>query len=268
MPEVVLRLQKIMQEKDTNAKDIAQIIEMEPILAGKILKLSNSTYYSRSTTPIKTLPVAVMKIGFKMMMKLVYSLKLTKVFTDTTILDIRQFWYHSLAVAIFTQALSNRVKISAREQDVAYLAGLMHDVGIIVFGYLIPEEYGDFISNELNEDEPVEVQEMKIFGIEHAELGALFIEKWWQIDDDIIKAVKQHHQPIIGGKKGLKCEQLVHVSNGICNNQGITNGIDCYKEMFKDNTWEELQLSLADVDDILLDASASFEQALELMAYS
>ena len=268
MPEVVLRLQKIMQEKDTNAKDIAQIIEMEPILAGKILKLSNSTYYSRSTTPIKTLPVAVMKIGFKMMMKLVYSLKMTNLFSDTTILDSRQFWCHSLAVAIFTQALSQRVKISTTEQDVAYLAGLMHDVGIIVFGYLIHEEYGEFISNDLNEEEPVEVQEKKKFGIDHAELGALFIEKWWQIDEDISNAVKQHHLPLVGDKERLKCEQLVHVANGICNIQGITNGIDCYNEVFKDIVWEELGLSLADVDDILLDAGASLEQALELMAQS
>ncbi len=105
LPDIVLRLQKLLKDRNTNAKTVAGLIEIEPILAGKVLNLSNSVYYSRSAKLIKTLPVAVTKLGFKMIIKLVYSLKLTKLFSDNTVLDSTQFWHHSLEPGTDSQVI-------------------------------------------------------------------------------------------------------------------------------------------------------------------
>ena len=266
LPHIVLRLQKMVQDPDTNARDIAKVIETDPFLVGRIINLSNSAYYSRSTTPIKTLPVAITKIGFKMILKIVYSLKMTKLFTDITILDSTQFWQHSLGTAILTQLLSHRIRSSQEEEDIAYLAGLMHDVGIIVFDSLIPDKYADFLDRITDGEEPLDIQEKKMFGIDHAELGSLFIDKYWQIDESISIAVKQHHNPFRGKKKEHHCEQLVHVANEVCNSENMTNGIQCFHDVLKEDTWDEFGLVYGDIDDILLDASASFDQALELVS--
>ncbi len=266
LPHIVLRLQKMVQDPDTSASNIAKVIETDPFLVGRIINLSNSAYYSRSTTSIKTLPVAITKIGFQMILKIVYSLKMTKLFTDSTILDSTKFWQHSLGAAILTQLLSRRIRISQEEEDIAYLAGLMHDIGIIVFDTLIPDKYTDFLNLIADDEVPLEIQEKKMFGIDHAELGSLFIDKCWQIDESISVAVKQHHNPFRGRKKEHYCEQLVHVANEVCNSQNMTNGIQCFHDVLKKDTWDEFGLLYGDIDDILLDASASFEQALELVS--
>ncbi|MCD6308600.1 MAG: HDOD domain-containing protein [Candidatus Latescibacteria bacterium] len=266
LPDVVFKLQKMIRDPRANARSIAGIIEMDPVLAGRIIKLSNSVFYSRSTTPIKTLPVAITKIGFNMLIKLVYSLKITKLFAKGSLLDNEAFWRHSLAVAVFTQSLSRRVKTSREEQDMAYLAGLMHDIGIIVFGHIIPGEYGEFLSKIYEEEKPLEVSEKEKFGIDHAVLGGKFIDKWWEVDPHISIAVRQHHFPFLGVAADRRCEQMVNVANGVCNNVGITNGIQCYHDVFMEGAWEELGLSLADVEGILSDVNTALDQARELMA--
>ncbi len=266
LPDIVFKLQKMIRDPRTNAKTIAGLIEMDPVLAGRILKLSNSVYYSRATTPVTSLPVAITKIGFNMLIKLVYSLKVTKAFSDSTLIDNDAFWRHCLAAAIFTQSLSRRIRAHVEEQDIAYLAGLMHDIGIIVFGYLIPEEYGSFIEGIADEEKPLEVMEKETFGIDHAELGAMFVETWWDVDQRISISIRQHHFPFLGEGGERQCEQMVHIANGVCNNVGITNGIECYHEVFKEGAWEELGLSLEDVDEILNEVNDALDQARELMS--
>jgi len=268
LPEIVIKLQKMVRDPSANVKNIAKMIEVDPVLAGRILKLANSAYYSRSTTPIKTLPVAITKIGLNMLVKLVYSLKLCTMLSVKKVLESDQFWTHSFAVAIFTQSITNHIKVSREELDIAYLAGLMHDIGIIVFIYLIPDEYKNFLLEKKDDEEPIEVVERRIFGIDHAELGSRFIETWWSVDERIGTAVRFHHSPFIGEQNERTYEQIVHVSNGICNSQGITSGTGFITEVFKEGVWESLGLSLNEVDTILQGVNDSLEQARELISFS
>jgi len=267
LPEIVIKLQKMVRDPSVNVKNIAKLIEVDPVLAGKILKLANSVYYSRSTTPIKTLPVAITKIGLNMLVKLVYSLKLCTMFSHNKVLERDQFWTHSLAVAIFTQSITNHIKFSREEIDIAYLAGLMHDIGIIVFIYLIPDEYQNFLLEKKEDEEPIEVYESQTFGIDHAELGSRFIETWWGVDERISMAVRFHHSPFIGEQSERTYEQIVHVSNGICNIQGITSGTGFKNEVFKEGAWGALGLSLNEVDTIIQGVNDSLEQARELISF-
>jgi len=268
LPEIVIKLQKMVRDPSANVKNIAKLIEVDPVLAGRILKLANSAYYSRSTTPIKTLPVAITKIGLNMLVKLVYSLKLCTMFSVKKVLEGEQFWKHAFAVAIFTQSITNHSKVSREEIDIAYLAGLMHDIGIIVFIYLIPDEYQNFLLEKKDDEGPIEMFERRTFGIDHAELGSRFIETWWGVDERISKAVRFHHSPFIGENNERTPEKIVHVSDGICNSQGITNGTGFITEVFKEGAWESLGLSLNEVETILLDVNDSLEQAQELISFS
>jgi len=147
LPEVVMRLRILLRDPDVNVSDVASLIELEPVLAGRILNMSNSAFYSRSTKVITSLPLAITKLGFNLLSRIVFTLKLVSLFNDNGGMSAREFWRHSLAVAIFTQALSRRAQASREEQDISYLAGLMHDVGIMVFAHLIPEDYSAFIKN-------------------------------------------------------------------------------------------------------------------------
>ncbi len=268
LPDIVIKLNTMIRDPQSNAKAIAKLIEVDPVLAGRILKLSNSVYYSRSTTPITTLPLAITKIGLTTMVKLVYSLKMTMLFDKISVIDPSMFWHHSLAAAIITQSLSRRIKTNMHMQDIAYLAGLMHDIGILVFGYLIPDEYSRFIESAACAEESLEKQETRIFGIDHSELGALFIDYWWNVDKNVIEAVKYHHAPNSGIESNRMCNRTVHLANGICNNAGLTNGIDTCLSVFDEGSWDELGLSSSDVEEILADVRTSLDQATEILSQS
>jgi HD-like signal output (HDOD) protein len=265
LPEIVLRLQSMVKDPQKSIKDIAKLIEYDPVMAGRIINLSNSVYYTRSQTLIKTLPVAISKIGLNMLLKLVYSLKISNLFSDNSVLDCVRFWRHSFAVAIFTQSLCNKIKANREEQDIAYLAGLMHDIGIMVFIYLIPNEYSDFLKKAKEKEIPIEQQEKEAFDIDHGELGSIFIENWWHIDKKVCQAVLNHHNPFQGDGCERKCAQLVHISNGICNNVGIYNGTGCFTESFKEAAWQELGFTLDELEIILTDVNSLVEQAEELI---
>lgn len=269
LPDIVTRIREMTQNLNSNIKDIAKIIEIDPILALSIIKLSNSVYYSRSTTQIKTLPLAITKIGLNMLVNLVYSLKLCPLFTESSFLSNSQFWLHSLAVAIFSQSLSKKIKAPMEEQDITYLAGLMHDIGIMAFAYLVPIEYDDFLTSIQEKDGQLVTLEKSTFGIDHAELGALYIEKWWDVDENITLTVRYHHAPFTDQAHNSTSVQLVNIANSICNNQGITNGIKCLPEEFnEDEALTNLGLSQDEIENIMEDVQTALEQAKELVGHS
>lgn len=265
LPDVVIKLQTLIYDPAANAKTIASMLELDPVLAGRILQIANSVYYARSATPIKLLPLAITKIGFNMVIKLVYSLKVITLFSDRKLLDNKQFWRHSLSVALFTQELCKRSHAPQELLDVSYLAGLMHDVGIIVFGYLVPEKYGDFLMSIHGTTKPLEVLESETFGINHAEIGALFMSKWWEIDDRVCEAVHHHHDPFNIQSDGPQHEQYVSVANSICTMNDITNGIDCNHDVAWNSAWESLGLFTGDIKTIFNDVQRSLDQAEEIM---
>ncbi len=265
IPDIVIRIHDMVKSIDTNVKDIVKVIEMDPVLAWNILKLSNSVYYSRSTTPVKTLPTAITKIGLNTLMKLVYALKVCPLFTDSTFLSSKDFWTHSLAVALLSQSLSRRLKAPQDNQDISYLAGLMHDVGIMVMGYLIPLEYNAFLGEFDTLDERLSPREQEVFEIDHAEIGALYIQKWWQVDPAISLAVRFHHKPSGTENEQNLSTKLVHAANIMCNSQNITNGIPSKHDEDPDSVLNGIGLSADDMESILEDVTASVEQARELV---
>ncbi len=265
LPEIAVKIQILVNDPQANARAIAKLIEVEPVLAGRILKLANSAFYSRSTTPITTLPVAITKIGLNMLVKLVYSLKMTSLFKDSPFIDSKLYWKHCVAVAVFTQSLSQRVKAPQDMQDMAYLAGLMHDIGIMVFGYLVPEEYEKMLEGIQEGDIPLERAEQEAFGIDHAELGALFAEKHWEVDQRIADAIRAHHLKLDHEEDMHLCKDLIKISNSICNHFDISNGVSTYPEIFRDISWDHLNLTSSFVDEVIEEIEEAHNQAKEVM---
>jgi HD-like signal output (HDOD) protein len=267
-PTVLDKLLEILKDPKAGIGDIADLVKMDAALAGKIIFLANSAYYNSGVQEVKSLGIAISKLGLSKIKHIVYSIELTKLFIYSKVLDCYKFWRHNLAVAIVTQQLSNYTKTTEEVQDIAYLAGLMHDVGIMVFSYLIPGQYAEFTEKLHEKEKPIEKQEESRFGIDHQELGALFLGRLWHADEEIVNAVRNHHRPFHGLKQIQQCQQLLNVANGICNCQGFSNGIICYHEIFNEGAWEKLELSLSDVENILRDVNNSVDQATKLLGYS
>ncbi len=265
LPEIVIKIDQKMRNPSCSIGSIAKLVESEPVLSGKVLSLARSAFYGDSRAEVKTLSAAIVRLGLRELRKMIYSVELAKLFTDSKVINQRNFWRHSFTVALFSQALSQRVKASLEMTELSYLAGLMHDIGIMVFGHLISEDYIAFLQEARDIETPLHEQEEERYGIAHSELGAAFIERWWPISEEIVIAVRRHHTPFIGNQQNLQLCLLLHVAHSICNNLGIVNGVDVFKDLFNDGAWNKLELKLEDAEEMIEEVNQVVSQAESML---
>lgn len=188
MPDILIRLEAKIDDPGGELDDIAQLIETEPVLAGRLLALSNSVFLELAgKNPF--LKGAVLRLGLKLVLDLAYTLELPRIFAGVGTFKQDKFWKHCLAVGVLSRHIAGRWDPERRIGEQAYLAGLMHDIGILVFYFLIPKEYRNFLRGIEDKESPLETLEREQFGICHAELGAGFIKKWWPLDAEVVEAV-------------------------------------------------------------------------------
>ncbi len=251
LPDIVQRIEYKIQNPKTSLVAVAKLIETEPVLTGRILKLANSVMYSGGRTECKSLSMAIGRLGLETVRELVYSFALSQFDSGSLMIDTNKFWRHSLSVAILSKILSKKAKLKTFDQDVAYLAGLMHDIGIIVFSYLMTDEYDEFLRGLSEENASLDFLEQMKFEIDHAELGAVFLENSWQISGIISSALRKHHTEFYPSSKLPRIESIVFVANCLANNHGNTVGIDVFIENWDDKFLTGLGIKTDDKEKIL-----------------
>ncbi len=224
LSDILVSLSAKIDDPHCELSEIAALIETEPVLAGKMIRLANSVFFAGGREQAKDLTTAVWRLGLKLILDLAYTLELPKMFYKCRGFVQRDFWRHSLAVAILSQNFGAQLIDDKKVREQCYVAGLMHDVGILVFFYLIPKMYQDFVKELDPEEKTLEFCETQKFGVSHSQMGALYIEKWWPVDRSVVEAVRSHHL------EQLDCStpnpsNIVWVSNRIANGVEITGGI-------------------------------------------
>lgn len=264
LPDILIRLDSMLADPGVTIMDLARLIEMEPVMVGRLMKWANGALYG-GREEVKTLNLAIARLGLYLVRDLVYSMSLPRLFTGSRIIKHRQFWKHSLAVAFFAKALSKRTGAGEDEQDLSYIAGLIHDIGLLVFATLIPERYSEFLKECPQKQTTLVAQEEEAFGVSHAELGAIFIAKWWNMPFPVALAVKQHHLLYNQGQPLQDGPMIVSIADRICNSQEISNGVDCYKEGFSEEAWFRLGLPMNDLAGIIEEVEVALAQAEDLL---
>lgn len=225
IPEVFINLKKRVNDPDCDILEVSAIIETEPVLSGRLIKLSNSVLFGGGREKSVDVEDSVMRLGIKMVLDLAYTISLPGAFKKPKGFNQFDFWTHSLGVAYLTRSLAYMVKISPEEIEFAYLCGLMHDVGILVFDHLIPDEYTEFLQKIKSTDRTLAEHEEETFGINHAELGKRFIEKWWPVSPDMVQAIGRHHDDTGSDGNVKHIAHLLTTANLLANQNGFGNGI-------------------------------------------
>ncbi len=265
LPDILVRLESKIEDPKSNISDIAILIETEPILSGRMIQLSNSVFFNRGGNKVENLSQAIIRLGLKMILDLAYTLEIPKLFMKGRGINQNKFWQHSLAVAILSRNLSQRLEGLKISQDMCYLSGLMHDIGIMVFNYLIPEEYSAFLKQVGGTDRPLHELEIHKFGISHPELGALFIEKWWPVPEEVVTSVGRHYLTMSSQGEKYPILLAVIIANAIANSYDMGNGISDCEESVKYNFLIEQGLSREDLEEIVEETRESLYLAKEVL---
>lgn len=197
-------LQSLLMMEQRYTAQIAEIIRRDPSLTARLLRLVNSVYYGL-TTPVNSIEEAVFYLGVREIRQLVV---VTPVIEDFQRLSKqcdfpwRDFWQHCIGVALLTREISNTVQLPGEESD--YVAGLVHDIGKLVMAWAFPDHFAEIHRQALESKRDLILIENEILGVDHAELGALYLERH-RLPDLMVKMARYHHQP----EKAEGCERIV-----------------------------------------------------------
>ena len=148
LPEVALRIRDAVEQEDSGARQIADMVATDPALSARLLQVANSPLY-RGRTTIDSIQMAVTRLGNKLIRNLIISLAMKQIFqatSDTMDTQLHAAWEQSVQVAAISRALSRQVPYLQPEQ--AMLAGLVHNIGslpVLVMAENYPELVEDGI---------------------------------------------------------------------------------------------------------------------------
>lgn len=142
-PFTVAQVLKLTNDPNSGAGDLAKVIEADPVIAASILKMSNSVFFaSRSNRKISSIKESIVRIGFKETKHIVMTMSVMNILSsdmESLGFNRKDFWKHSLSVAIFSDALSKQ--ITGVDSSEIFLAGLLHAFGIILYDEFFPEVF-------------------------------------------------------------------------------------------------------------------------------
>jgi HD-like signal output (HDOD) protein len=192
LPEIYLRLQNTIDDPMHSREQIADVIAYDPALSARVLRIANSSYYS-FPREIETVVSAVGIIGELDLRNLVLATTVVGSMSrlDYRGVDIDAFWLHSLRCALIARLIAK--SLSGHNSEILFLAGMLHDLGILVIYQQDPTLAGS-IARQMEEKHQLRDQaERELLGFDHAEVGALLIESWG-LSAELTELTRCHHQ--------------------------------------------------------------------------
>lgn len=195
MPSLSTTVSKVLEicsRPDTVPNDLNRVISLDPVLAGQVLKLINSAYYSLMNK-VTSLTRAIIMLGLNTVKNLALSTAIIRSVSQakkSRALPIRAFWAHSIAVGVMAKLLAAGRGLSLAEREEYFVAGLLHDLGKIPIG----DEYTEVLARVETAQEPLVTVEQQVLGLDHEEVGAMIATRW-KLNAVLTDAICHHHAP-------------------------------------------------------------------------
>lgn len=189
---VAFSIIKLLQRDDFRISELAQLVQSDPAIAGRLLKFANAAAFGR-TRPIVSLQRAIVALGSFRVRDLVIGLSVMHSHTSgqCQAFDYAGFWGRSLATAIACQELAQIAQIAGEE---IFTIGLLARVGELAMASLYPDEYGAALTSAQGEQQRLLELERRNFHLDHLQLGATMLAEWG-LPAMLIEAAYHHEQP-------------------------------------------------------------------------
>jgi len=209
MPAFPKSVQKILDlSRNINCapKDLITVIEKDPVMTIKILKVLNSVYYSLPSK-ITSVNRAVVYIGINTVKNLALSFAAVGMLPSKNQagFDIERYLQHSLVTAGIARQLAHKHGQGQVDPMDCYVAGLLHDFGKVVFAQFMAAEFQEVL--EKSSDRPLHDVENEIIGVNHAVVGAMLIQRW-NFPDALVDCVRSHHEKPVADSAIAECLYL------------------------------------------------------------
>jgi HD-like signal output (HDOD) protein len=236
----VPKVLKLANDMNSSAKDIMKVIQMDPVLTAKALRLVNSAFFGLPHK-ITSLGRAVILLGINTVRNLALSCSVSSSIclkTSPCRITSEDFWKYSVGCAAMNQMLANHIGIPRIEQEEFFIAGLLHNIGKALLIQFYPDKMNEAIAMAEAEQLPIEEAESRIFGMDHTEIGARLSDKWG-LPDSIRDAIIFYNQPEQAVYQSTRLLAIVSVYIKM-NRVGFSG--DYFEHDFSDDVWDLCKL--------------------------
>ena len=210
LPAVVMELLSSIEQEDIDISVLAKKVSYDQALTAKTLRLANSSTYGLQVK-VTTIQQAITFLGFQTTRNLITAAAITGCFPSGRCVGFhdKAFWRHSIATAACARALARRMRFN---QDIAFTAGLLHDIGRLVLVTGHPDAYAQVVAWHAQHGGDWQDAEQAVLGIDHVDAGVALADHW-NFSSTMRQAIAYHHAPDIHGAGFLAT--IVHVANAI-----------------------------------------------------
>ena len=222
IPTVFLPLLKMLSHSVEEVKldEVVRLVSYDTTIAAQCLRMAASPLFGLAQPP-KSIKSAILSLGLRRVETILLTCCLGQAFPARNWpLDPAVFWTHSLGCAMVCRKFSE--KLSASDDEKAYMAGLLHDIGFVVNCLVFSGEFEKVMEHACREEIPLEEAEFALLGFTHSDTGYALAEKWNLADD--IKEVVAHHHSVEPDQTMQPLAALVHLSDLLCRMRGLGYG--------------------------------------------
>jgi putative nucleotidyltransferase with HDIG domain len=192
LPAIAMEVNGMLQDYNVSTKRLSDTIEKDQAIVSKILRLVNSAFFGFQSK-INSISQALMVLGFNTVRNAVMSISVIDALSMKNIpkgFDIRDFWKHSIAVAVTSKRLAEKTRLCI--PDDCFIGGLLHDIGKVILAQFFGDIFIEILKLAHDEGRSFSSAEKEIIPIGHDQIGG-YLAKQWRMTPDLIDAIRCHH---------------------------------------------------------------------------
>jgi putative nucleotidyltransferase with HDIG domain len=251
--QILPKLLAVLDNHTADCNDLAEIIRIDPNLTATVFRVCNSANFATDATT-HSLSQAIVRLGMREVFRILLGVVTAPTLRgpDAAVFGAVDLWRHSLATAVASQVLAER--LTKEDPEVAFSAGLLHDIGKTVLLRAARKQYVKLLHTCADTNRSVRFAEWQIFGMDHAEVGGELLRAW-KFPERLAAIIAGHHRPEAVAKEHCPLAALVCVGNIIAYKLGVGNGYPPYAAQLDRDTLQIIGLkpeNLGAYDDEIL----------------
>jgi putative nucleotidyltransferase with HDIG domain len=266
-PKSVQRILELSRDINCPPKELVSVIEKDPVMTMKLLRILNSAYYS-FPKQITSVNQSIVFLGLNTIKNMALSFAVIGALPQQNAagFDMQRYLMHSLLSASLARVLCQKFNKDGTDAGDCNLAGLLHDFGKIVFAQNMPADFRKALSYSAENSVPLHVAEQHIIGVDHSVVGAMLVERW-QFPKNLCDAIRHHHDTTSPNSTLHNC---LYVADRLSKHKALGNGnSEIENELpaaiaarFGGNI-DEIVVQLGDLSNIVAEAHAFAQTSRE-----
>lgn len=260
LPNIVLELFRALDDEDVDVNLLSQKISHDQALATKVLGLANSSFYGMQSK-VCSIAYAVSVLGFGSIRALVTAAAVAQIFSgkDSEELTHAQLWKHAIATALAARALA---KGMGGNEDQAFIAGLLHNIGRQVLIDYDPLRYREVLSWSSAHDVELSIAEAAVLGLDHKVVGRAALARW-KFPPSIVETLNSDLSDLHG--KHSKSAAIIAVADAIAYGLDLDNVLGSQVPTILQSQWDQLDLSEERLMEVFSMTERSFDDVCAIL---